>query len=185
MNILLIWKVTLVLMKSLAFWLDYNLPQLTRDQLVICYDLISTTGGSNSPDSSPYYNIFLNTAAVGEILADFQPANVTSSTELLSTYVAYLALCLGLSQSDTSLLISTITAPAVLSTQNLATLYAYSILSVALGLQVSDLLILLSLAGPDLLTTPEGTLHFIADLAQVRTAQSVQLICSTTSLIRL
>jgi hypothetical protein len=146
------------------------LPQLTRDQLVICYDLIPTTGGSNSPYSSPYYNIFLNTAAVGEILADFQPANVTSSTELLSTYVAYLALCLGLSQSDTSLLISTITAPAVLSMQNLATLYAYSILSVALGLQVSDLLILLSLAGPDLLTTPEGTLHFIADLAQVRTA---------------
>ena len=148
------------------------LPQLTRDQLVMCYDLIPTTGGSNSPYSSPYYTIFLNTAAVGEILADFQPANVTSSTELLSTptNVAYLALCLGLSQSDTSLLISTMTAPAVLSMQNLATLYAYSILTVALGLQVSDLLILLSLAGPDLLTTPAGTLHFIADLAQVRAA---------------
>jgi hypothetical protein len=88
------------------------LPQLTRDQLVICFDTIPTVGGTNSPYSSPYYIIFVNTAAVGKINADFTPANVLAngSGKSLSTddNVAYLALCLGLSQSDVKLIISTL-----------------------------------------------------------------------------
>ena len=157
-------------------------PQLTIDQLVICFDVIPTVGGTNSPYSCPYYTIFLNTAAVGQVNTDFQPANVLTNEqkeattpgtgELLSTptNIAYLALCLGLSQSDTTLLISTISTPAILSMANLAIMYSLSILSVALSIQVSDLLSLQSLTGNELLKSPSGALNFVRKLGEVRAA---------------
>ena len=158
--------------------LQAAMPQLTTDQLVICFDRIPTHGGI----SSTYNSIFLNVAAVGQINTDFQVANVRAnekkeattpgSGELLSTStnVAYLALCLGLSQPDVTLLISTITAPAILRFSNLAKLYALSILTPELGLKVSDLVILQSLTGIDITTSPEDTLVFISMLGEVNTA---------------
>ena len=154
--------------------LQAKLSQVTFDQLVAFFDVIPTTGG----DSSAYNLIYLNKTAVGTTNSDFQPTNVANNEQKeqaspgsgakLSAYTSYIAICLGVSVSDATLLIGNIPAPAILSAANLSSLYAFSLISSALTLKISDLLIIITLTGINILSSPSTALDFCDKLAKVR-----------------
>jgi hypothetical protein len=140
-------------------------------------------------ESSRYYQVFLNKAALGTVDAHFQPAYVAQnelneqavpgSGDKLSAYQDALALCLGLKAEEVSILIGMlpviIATPAnqlhdLLSFASMAGLYALALLSRKLGLKVSDLAILQSLTVAEILESPADNLRFVEQAGKVGAA---------------
>ena len=148
---------------------------LSLDEVCNLFDTIPWEG-----ESSRYAQIFLNLTANGTVEDDFVPANVLQneaneiavpgSGTTLATYKDYLALCLGLTAEDCGLLLDALGATAILSAENIAAIYANSLLARKLRLSATELLMLRALTGIDYLASPADTLRFVEKVGKVRAA---------------
>jgi hypothetical protein len=143
-----------------------RLSRYTLDQIVACFDNISTSGGAKSP----YASIFLTKASVGTVNDAFKPDRLDAGV-LLSAHKEYLALCLGLNVSDTIKLIETISPLATIELGSLSKLQALNTLARGFKLNVSDLAILQKLTGVNILAGPKQALLFSEMLAIIRNAK--------------
>ena len=139
----------------------------------------------DADESSRYYQVFLNKAALGTLDPNFLPAYVAAneqkeiavpgSGDKLSAYHATLALCLALKPDEVTALIGLLD-PAVttlanklkdlLSFASIAGVYSLALLARRLGLSVSDLVTLQSLTGSAVLEGPAELLLFIQQSRQ-------------------
>lgn len=152
------------------------------DDLVSWYGTISTEGESDSR----YARIFLTAATVGAVdpalLVAAVRANPSAATPaVLSSLADALATALGVSTDDlqalvAGLVVAPMTAPAlnggglgndVLSLASLAALFGQVSLARALGLKISDLVLLEKLTGINPIASPTETLRFVAEVDTV------------------
>jgi len=143
----------------------------------------------DADESSRYYQVFLNKAALGAIDPNFLPAYVAANEQKeiafpgtgdkLSAYNATLALCLALKPDEVTALIGlldpVVTTPAnklkdLLSFASIAGVYSLSLVARRLGLSVSDLVTLQSLTGIALLESPVDLLLFAEKVGKVQAA---------------
>lgn len=128
---------------------------------------------STIPDPR-YTQIFLNSAANGKIKPAFQLANIVSGTdtsETLSEYASYIALCLGTTESVVGLIIESLGGDLVLLTlENLAAVSSLYMLAQTLNISVGDLLTIKAVCEIDPLSSPSSTLAFLAAVKKIQGA---------------
>jgi 5-hydroxyisourate hydrolase-like protein (transthyretin family) len=106
-----------------------------------------------------YHQVFLNKAKNGLINEGLLPEKVNGS-QLLSTYIGYIATCLQLKQKDLEF-ITPLLPDGNLTFSNLSNLFVASRLIKKLKLKAEDFAIIQKLSGIDISTSPDKTLEFI------------------------
>jgi len=150
---------------------------LSVDELVVYYGTIPTaTPLDHTP--SRYAQIFLSQSANGVVDPAVTIAAVTENQgpplpavqTLLSDVAGTLALTLGATPSDMALLIAARGANNALTFANLSALYSQISLARALGLKISDFLLLISMTGIDPFASPANTILFADASDEVKAA---------------
>ncbi len=106
-----------------------------------------------------YHQIFLNKAKNGALDEGLLPEKVDGS-QLLTTYIGYIATCLQLKQKDLEY-ITPLLPDGNLTFSNLSLLFAASRLIKKLKLKAEDFAIIQKLSGINISSSPDNTLEFI------------------------